>query len=99
MNKRDTLSETMNALRDKGYVDDLNVLDDQIENKLTSKKYPIEEFDVDKYFRFEGMSNPADNSIVYAISTKDGHKGILVDGFGKSGGQISERLLNKLNIK
>lgn len=99
MKKKDTLSETMNALRDQGYVDDLNLLDDQIENSTKSKKYPIEEFEVDHYFRFEGMANPADNSILYAITTKDGHKGMLVDGYGKSGGQVSEKMLNKLQIK
>lgn len=97
MKKKDTLSETMNALRDKGYVDDLNLLDDQIENR--NNRYPIEEFEVDEYFRFEGVSNPADNSILYAITTTDGHKGMLVDGYGKSGGQVSEQMLNKLQLK
>ncbi|SDG98096.1 phosphoribosylpyrophosphate synthetase [Psychroflexus sediminis] len=99
MKKKDTLSETMNALRNEGYVDDLNVLDDQIENKTKKKKYPIDDFEVDHYFRFEGVSNPADNSILYAITTSDGHKGMLVDGYGKSGGQISDKMLNKLQIK
>ncbi|MBZ9779298.1 phosphoribosylpyrophosphate synthetase [Psychroflexus sp. CAK8W] len=99
MKKKDTLSETMNALRDKGYTDDLNLLDDKIENRTKSKKYPIDEFEVDEYFRFEGMANPADNSILYAIKTSDGHKGMLVDGYGKSGGQVSEEMMNKLKIK
>lgn len=99
MKKKDTLSETMNALRDKGYVDDLNLLDDQIENRNINKRYPIEEFVVDEYFRFEGVSNPADNSILYAITTTDGHKGMLVDGYGKSGGQVSEQMHNKLQLK
>ncbi|MFD0932298.1 phosphoribosylpyrophosphate synthetase [Psychroflexus salinarum] len=99
MKKKDTLSETMNALRDKGYVDDLNLLDDQIENRTKGKKYPIDDFEVDNYYRFEGISNPADSSILYAITTSDGHKGMLVDGYGKSGGQVSEKMLNKLQLK
>jgi hypothetical protein len=45
------------------------------------------------------MANPADNSILYAIKTSDGHKGMLVDGYGKSGGQVSEEMMNKLKIK
>lgn len=99
MKKEDTLSQTMNSLRDKGYTEDLNLLDDRIENKSKSKEYPIDEFEVDHYFRFEGKANPADNSILYAITTSDGHKGMLVDGYGKSGGQISRDMLNKLKIK
>lgn len=99
MKKKDTLSQTMNALRDKGYTEDLNLLDEHLENKKQKLKYPAEDFEVDHYFRFEGAANPADNSILYAISTKDGHKGVLVDGYGKSGGQISDKILNKLNIK
>lgn len=99
MKKEDTLSQTMNSLRDKGYTEDLNLLDDHLENRNKNKKYPIDEFDVDHYFRFEGMANPADNSILYAITTKDGHKGMLVDGYGKSGGQVSEEMINKLQIK
>ena len=99
MDKKETLSQTMNYLRDKGYSDDLNLLDDRIENRTKEKKYPIDQFDVDQYFRFEGISNPDDNSILYAITTKDGHKGLLVDGYGKSGGQVSMDMLNKLKIK
>lgn len=99
MKKKETLSQTMNYLRDKGYSDDLNLLDDRIENRTKGKKYPIDQFDVDQYFRFEGISNPDDNSILYAITTKDGHKGLLVDGYGKSGGQVSMDMLNKLKIK
>ena len=83
MKKKDTLSETMNALRDNGYTDDLNLLDDKIENRTKSKEYPIDEFEVNEYFRFEGMANPADNSILYAITTSDGHKGMLVVKFQK----------------
>jgi hypothetical protein len=99
MKKKDTLSQTMNALRDKGYTEDLNLLDEHLENKSKKKRYPAHDFEVDDYFRFEGMANPADNSILYAITTSDGHKGVLVDGYGKSGGQISEQILNKLKIK
>ncbi|WP_019038804.1 hypothetical protein [Psychroflexus tropicus] len=98
MKQKDTLSQTMNMLRDHGYTEDLNLLDEHLENKAKNKKYPVEDFEVDEYFRFEGMANPADNSILYAISTSDGHKGMLVDGYGKSGGQVSDKMLDKLKL-
>jgi len=99
MEHKDTLSQTMNVLRDNGYTEDLNLLDEHLENKNKKKTYPIEEFEVDEYFRFEGMSNPGDNSILYAVTTADGHKGMLVDGYGVTSGQVSKKMLNKLKIK
>ncbi len=40
-----------------------------------------------KYIRFEGDSDPADMSILYAIETNDGDKGTYVDAFGTYGDQ------------
>lgn len=38
---------------------------------------------IDGISRFEGMSDPADNAILYAVSTVDGkRKSIIVDSFG-----------------
>jgi len=34
------------------------------------------------FYRFEGSSDPADNSILFAIETSDGKHGTLVDAFG-----------------
>jgi hypothetical protein len=46
------------------------------------EKYLPEEVHIVDFFRFEGESDPADNSILYAIETNDGTKGTLIDAFG-----------------
>ena len=92
-----TLSQKINELKEKGYTLDFNLDEDKITDLSGKKSYMPKEFNVDKYHRFEGMSNPSDNSILYAITTSDGKKGVLVDGYGISGGQISEELQQKLN--
>ncbi len=89
-----TLSQRMNELKEEGYSIDFNLKDDKITNNNDS--YMPEDFNVDRIFRFEGMTNPADNSILYAISTNDGKKGLLVDGYGITGGQVSKELREKL---
>lgn len=92
-----TLSQKINSIKEKGYTLDFNLDKDKITDISGKKFYMPNEFNVDKVYRFEGMSNPSDNSILYAITTSDGKKGILVDGYGISGGQISEELQEKLN--
>jgi len=99
MANNQTLSQRMNSLRDQGYTKDFNLLENQIEHKDEGKTYEIKDFEVDDVYRFEGMSNPADNSILFAISTKDGNKGMLVDGYGITSGQVSKAMLNKLKLK
>ncbi len=95
-----TLSQAINKLKlEEGYEHDFNLLDEQIEIKSTNESYGIEEFDVDKVLRFEGMSNPDDNAILYAITTTNGRKGVLVDGYGISSGQVSEEMMKKLDLK
>jgi len=92
-----TLSQRMNELKKQGYTCDFNLDDDKITDKNRDSSYLPDEFNIDKLFRFEGMTNPADNSILYAITTSDDRKGLLVDGYGVTGGQVSKELQKKLN--
>ena len=95
-----TLSQALNKLKlEEGYEHDFNLLDEQIEIKSKNETFGVEEFDVDKVFRFEGMSNPDDNAILYAITTTTGRKGVLVDGYGISSGQVSDEMMKKLDLK
>lgn len=95
-----TLSQAINKLKiEEGYEYDFNLLDDYIEIKSANETYHVNQFNVDKVLRFEGASNPDDNAILYAITTDNGKKGVLVDGYGISGGQISKNMLDKLNLK
>lgn len=100
MKQKGTLSETINILRtEEGYDEDFNLLDEHLEIKSKNEKLGPDDFTVDQVFRFEGESNPSDNSILYAITTSSGHKGVLVDGYGYSSGQVSDEMMKKLNAK
>lgn len=46
------------------------------------KVFRAEEVLIREYHRFEGVSDPDDLSIVYAIESQTGTRGILVDAFG-----------------
>jgi len=46
------------------------------------KYYQPEDLEIVKTFRFEGMSDPADMSILYIIEAKDGMIGYSLDAYG-----------------
>lgn len=96
MENYDTLSEAINGLQHRGYTYDFNLKHDGLECASLQIHIHPEDFKVDEHYRFEGMSNPDDNSILYAISSKDGIKGLLVDAYGMYSENISEAMRTKL---
>ncbi|WP_339881018.1 phosphoribosylpyrophosphate synthetase [uncultured Algoriphagus sp.] len=94
----DTLSEATNALRRDGYVEDLNLKPDCLECLTSKLQLHPEDFEVDAFYRFEGMSSPDDNSIVYAISGNNGIKGILVDAYGVYSSSLNGAMVQKLKM-
>ena len=93
-----TLSEAINGLRKKGYVLDFNLKHDCLICKSEDIQLQPEEFIIDEFYRFEGASNPDDSSIVYAISSKDGAKGTLVNAFGIYADGMADEMVAKLKI-
>lgn len=95
-----TVSEVLNNLKSKGYTVDFNLDDNCLVCHSNSLKIHPEDFVVDKHYRFEGMSDPADEAIVYAISsTKHDIKGTLVDGYGISSDKLTNDMIKALKVK
>lgn len=95
-----TLSEATNALIAKGYKEDFSLTPDALHCAALDLKLHPEDFQIDEFYRFEGMSNPDDSSIVYAISAIDGSvKGLLVDAYGAYSEHLSEAMIERLRFK
>ncbi len=77
-----TLVETLQNLRKQGYVCDFLLNGGKIHCKDTDEKFNANELLIDRVYRFEGESNPDDMSVLYAISSSNGTKGIIVDAYG-----------------
>lgn len=77
-----TLAECMNTLKSKGFTKDFQVTSTGLKAMDGEKCYSPEQVHIVDFFRFEGDSDPADMSILYAIETSDGTKGTLSDAFG-----------------
>jgi hypothetical protein len=100
MQSYNTLSETMNDLRKDGYVEDFNLQQNCLECRNGKFKLFTDEFKVDKFYRFEGSSNPSDAAILYAISSDMQElKGLLVNGYGIYSEPLTDEILEKLEIR
>lgn len=100
MDTMTTVSEILNKLKKEGYSVDLNLNNNcLICHGNLLQIYP-DEFVVDRHFRFEGISDPADGSVVYAISSdKHNVKGTLVDGYGIYSDGMTSDLIKALKEK
>lgn len=94
----DTLSEAVNDLKKRGYTIDFNMDFDCIVCHETPVSLMPGEFEITEFYRFEGNTDPADEAIVYAIESKHGEKGVLVNGFGISADSVSSEMVEKLKV-
>lgn len=94
-----TLSETLLQLKNEGYTEDFNLKPDCIECSSKNLALSPSDFNVDKVFRFEGQSDPDDQTILYAISSEKYHlKGVLVNAFGIYSDAAADALMAKLRV-
>ena len=94
----ETLTEAINALRKEGYAEDFNLMHDSIGNR--EYKISSSEFKIDKFYRFEGDTDPADECVIYAISSEThALKGILVNAFGTYADPIASEIIEKLKMR
>ncbi len=98
MKTYETLHEAINGLKKQGYNLDFNLQEDCIECGETGPLDP-DAFEITEVHRFEGMTNPDDSSVLYAIEGKNGKKGVLVDAYGAYAGSLSTRMIEKLRIQ
>lgn len=71
----ETLSQAINELQIEGYISGITLDELSTLNPL--------DWVIKKIHRFEGNTNPSDNSILYAIARKDGmRKALLINAYG-----------------
>ena len=93
----DTLSEAINELKKEGYTEDFNLQQDSLICQDGKLKVLPNDFVVDKFYRFEGNSDPADEAILYAITSfANNVKGVLVNGYGISAEPMASEMVEKL---
>ena len=99
MEEMTTMTEVIDHLRKEGYAEDFNLQQNCLVCRDGHYSVFHNEFVIDRVFRFEGDSDPADEATVYAISSpKYGIKGILVNGAGIYTEEMTDEMLESLKI-
>jgi hypothetical protein len=94
MKTYDTLVEAVQDLKKRGFNEDFTLQNDSI--VCNHIKFAPEDFEVVEVYRFEGMSNPDDSSVLYAIEGRNGMKGVLIDAYGAYAGGLNREMILKL---
>lgn len=93
------MTEALTDLKSRGYTEDFKLRSELLECVSKDQKYSAENFYVDEFYRFEGMTNPDDSSILFAISSSDGIKGTLVDAYGVYAENLTPEMSMRLQLR
>ena len=77
-----TLAATLDDLTRRGFTEHFEAAGQGLQAASDGRTFPADELTIREVYRFEGVSDPDDMSILYAIESRDGTRGTLVDAFG-----------------
>lgn len=83
-------------LRKRGYDQDFNLAENCL--VCNNQKFRGDEFEVREVYRFEGNSDPGDESIVFGIESNNGLKGIFVSAYGYASAAMDDEVMRKLKM-
>ena len=91
------LSTVIERLEAKGYRDDLRACAEGLRAIGTGKTYAPESLLIDEVARFEGVSDPDDEAVVFALrSPKDGPVGTYVVPYGPAMQAVDADMVQRL---
>ncbi len=82
-----SLSEAHRALREHGFTDRYELTEEGLKNLTIDTIYRADQLKIVGVYRFEGMSNPSDESVLYAVKSEDGRQGTVVSSYGAYGNE------------
>lgn len=93
----DTLSGAIKRLNEQGFTDDFKAEEDYIIALYSKHKYQPDELTIVRAYRYDGATNPQDETEVFAIKANDGIKGTLVMSYSAEHNQNTD-LIRKIKI-
>lgn len=94
-----TLTEGLADLKQRGFTVDFNLAFDRVVCRSTGIFLYPADFEIVEMHHFDGQTDPGDDNILYAISSKDQRiKGVLVSAYGVYSEDMDAGMLKKLTI-
>jgi len=79
----DSIREAIKDLKKRGFVNDFCIDRNKLCSSRTESKFNPDEFKIVEAYRFDGMANNFESSVIYAIeSAKHALKGYLISAYG-----------------
>ncbi|MEO6346902.1 MAG: hypothetical protein ABIO60_03245 [Aquaticitalea sp.] len=79
-----------------GFTDQYKIIEDELENLKSKKRYFPSDVKIRKQHRYEGESNPSDMSLLYVIETLDGSRGTILASYGSDGNTSIHEFMNTI---
>jgi hypothetical protein len=81
--ERRTLSEVLDELRGRGFEEHFQVVEGgRVRANGSGRTFAPGQVAIAEWHRFEGVSDPDDMAILYALETRTGVRGTIADAFG-----------------
>ena len=93
------LEKVQANLEKYGYNEQFRVEKGKLVGIESKKSYKPADVKAVNFYRFEGISDPDDMSILYAIETSDGCKGTLTDAYGRYSDEDTGDFMKKVEIE
>ena len=97
--KYDSMVEAVNSLTKRGYTFEFRLEEDCLICHPLDKRFRSSDLLITEVYRFEGISDPEDSSVIYAIESKDGVKGVLIDAYGAYADEQKEIFLKDIPVR
>lgn len=92
------MEKCVNKLESQGFKDQFKVEKGKLLDLMNNKKYKPKDVKAVNFFRFEGITDPDDMSILYAIETSDGRKGTLINAYGLYSDDDTDTFMREVEI-
>ncbi len=99
VNYYDNLVQATQELSERGFNAEFKFDGKQLLSIGTNHTYQAKELQIVEYHRFEGMSNPADSSVIFAIETNTDEKGTVIMSYSTDADMQLVSFIDKVKIK
>ena len=94
-----SLAEAIQELTARGFTGNFEFVDKAFRDVDNGRTFQADALTIVEHYRFEGASDPDDMSVVYAIESAEGTRGIIADAFGVYANPEFGGFLNTVRIR